>query len=87
MNTKKSDWSTKVLLLAVVGLLAANLVIMSGLTSPRTAMADGIPDTGAQMQTIIDQIKGTNTRLDAMQKFLESGNMKVVTKAQDKSDK
>ena len=87
MATTKSDWTLKTLLLVGIGLLAANLFVMTGLSTPRPAQAAGIPDSGAQMQAIVDEIKATNTRLDAIQKFLESGNLTVNTKPSDKAEK
>jgi hypothetical protein len=87
MNTPKTDWSTKALLLLVCGLLAANLAILSGITTPRVAKADGLPDSGAQLQSIIEGIKGTNQRLDTLEKYLESGAMTVITKTDDKAAK
>ena len=83
----KQDWTLKVLLLVVVALLATNLVVMSGLAAPRQAQAAGIPDSGAVMQAIVDEIKSTNARLDTLQKFLASGSLTVNTKPSDKAEK
>jgi hypothetical protein len=40
-----------------------------------------IPDTGAQRQEIIDQIKITNSKLDELISLLQSGNVRVKTEA------
>lgn len=88
MNTPKNDWTTKVLLLAAVGLLSTNLVLMSGVTSSRVAVAAGIPDSGAQLDSILTELKSTNQHFEALQKYLESGALTVKTsKADNKDDK
>lgn len=87
MTARNPDWTLKALLVMVVALLATNLIVMSGLSTPRAALAAGIPDSGAQLQAVVDEIKATNTRLEAIQKFLESGNMTVNTKPSDKAEK
>ena len=87
MNTVKKDWTSKLLLLIAIGLLGTNLVVMSGITSSRTALAAGIPDTGAQLDSILAEIKTTNQHFDTLQKYLESGALTVKVKAEDKDAK
>jgi hypothetical protein len=47
------------------------------------ATGGGIPDSGAQLQEIIDALKGENQRLDSIQATLDSGKMTVLTKSVD----
>lgn len=77
---------TRLLLFLAVMLLAGHLLVWTNLTHTPQAMAAGLPDSGAQLQAIIDELKDTNKRLDSMQKFIESGNLKVQVKA-DKEPK
>ena len=42
-----------------------------------TAHAQGIPDEGAQRRDIIDQLKLLNTKADAIQALLSSGQVRV----------
>ena len=44
-------------------------------TSP--AMAQGIPDEGAQREKIIDQLKLLNSRADGIHSLLSSGKLRV----------
>ena len=84
--------SSQVLLLIVVLLLGANLVVhfagdaaVTHAMAPVTA-ANGIPDSGAQFQAVVDEVRATNKRLDTLQAFLESGNLTVKAKI-EKDDK
>lgn len=72
---KLGENSTKVMLGAVALLLVLNLV---GPTSAQNRQPpQGIPDSGAQMQAIIEELRDLNKKVDAMTKTLESGNVKV----------
>ena len=73
--------SVRVLLGAIVFLLGANLLVqMNQAGGTRTAIAAGIPDSGAQAQATIDQLSELNKRVDKLQSFLESGNLSVKLK-------
>jgi len=79
-----TDRTIRVLLAAVAFLLGANLLVQLG-SSPRTAMAQGIPDSGAQAQAQINLLKDLNGRIDKLQAFLESG--KLTVKVEEKPAK
>jgi len=72
-------------LAAVVVLQAATLLTLWGAApSASRALADGIPDSGAQREQIIEQLKGTNERLDKLLSILSGGDLHVrLTKADD----
>ena len=74
--------SLRVLLGAVALLLGANLLVSLG-HSTRTAVAAGIPDSGAQMQAMIDQLSDLNKKVDKLQSFMESGKLTVKTAEKD----
>jgi hypothetical protein len=80
--------SLKVLLTIIALLLAANLVVqglgngaVTRASTPVTA-ANGIPDSGAQLQAVADEVRGVNKRLDTMEAFLESGSLTVKAKVE-----
>ena len=51
-----------------------------------SAMADGIPDAGAQRDQMIEQLKATNEKLDKILALLSSGEIQVkLHKADDSS--
>lgn len=87
MKNLNKDWSTKLLLIAAVGLLSLNLLVMSGVTNNRVANAAGIPDSGAQLQSIVDEAKGLSQKMDTLQKYLESGALTVKVKKADEDSK
>jgi hypothetical protein len=72
------DRSTRILLAVIAFLLGANLLV--SLQPGRTALAAGIPDSGAQMQQQIDLLTQLNSKLDKLQSFLESGKLQVDVK-------
>ena len=74
----KTHRTIHVLLAAIAFLLGANLLVQ--LHHERTAMAAGIPDSGAQMQQQIQQLTELNKKMDRMQGLLESGKLGVVVK-------
>ena len=84
--------SSSVLLVIIALLLGANLVIRFAGDTPVThamgpvSAVNGIPDSGAQFQAVVDEVKATNKRLDTLQAFLESGGLKVTAKL-EKDDK
>ncbi len=47
------------------------------------ARADGIPDSGAQNQQMIDQLKLLNHKVDDLSSLLGSGKLRVITTAAD----
>lgn len=49
------------------------------------AMAQGVPDAGAQLDQIIQQTKATNAKFDRLLALLESGKVQVITKSDDKA--
>jgi hypothetical protein len=79
------DRSMRVLLAVVAFLLGANL--LASLRPSRTAMAAGIPDSGAQMQQQIDLLTQLNGKIDKLQSFLESGKLAVEVKEKEKAAK
>ncbi|HVX84590.1 MAG TPA: hypothetical protein VH253_07220 [Phycisphaerae bacterium] len=85
MESLSKERSVRLLLSVVAALLAANLFIQHG-GGPRTAMAAGIPDSGAQMQLVVDQLKELNTKVDSLNSFLQSGKL-VVDVKDPKGDK
>jgi hypothetical protein len=85
MNTKER--STRVLLAVIALLLGANLLVQIGTASgPKTAQAAGIPDSGAQFQSMIEQLTELNKKVDKMQAYFESGALTVKVK-EPKADK
>ncbi len=83
----KPKQSTARWLAVVVALQAATLWSLWA-AAPRltTARADGIPDSGAQRQQIIEQLKSTNDKLDQLIAILSGGKLQVtVTKPDDTS--
>lgn len=76
--------SLRILIGAVAVLLAANL-LMTIAQSTRTAVGAGIPDSGAQMQAVVDQLTELNKKVDKLQSFMESG--KLTVKSADKDAK
>ena len=76
----KSAWtekSTRVMLGIVAGLLAANLVVsVTGGTS-RPAVAAGLPDSGAQLQQVVDSLDKLNKSVEKLDSYLESGKLTV----------
>ncbi|HVT82215.1 MAG TPA: hypothetical protein VHM90_16350 [Phycisphaerae bacterium] len=76
--------STQVLLGVIAFLLGANLFVQTW--HDRSAMAvgpaAGLPDTGAQLQAQIDELKSLNTKMDKLQGYLESGKLTVTAKTQ-----
>ncbi len=87
MARRIRESSVKLLLAAVVVLLAANLVLQASLGTARSARAAGLPDTGAQFQAIVDEIRTTNKHLDTIEALLNSGNITVKTRSLDKDSK
>ena len=82
---RRENRSTRVLLSVIALLLGANLLVQINNSSPpRAAMAAGIPDAGAQLQGVIDQLVELNKRVDKMQSYLESGNLSVKAAKSDK---
>jgi hypothetical protein len=82
-----SDRSIRVLLTVIVVLLGGNLLVnMNSHGGSPKAYGDGIPDTGAQIQAVVDQVTELNKKVDKIDSFLESGHM-VVKVQDDKSDK
>ncbi len=75
----KTDRSIRLLLSVIAAVLAANLFVRAG-TQPRTAMAAGIPDSGAQMQAMVDQLKDLNKNVEGLNTYLQSGSLTVKVK-------
>ena len=80
----RDNRSLRILIGAVAVLLGANLLVSIS-QSTRTAVAAGIPDSGAQMQAMIDQLSDLNKKVDKLQSFMESG--KLTVKMADKDAK
>lgn len=73
---KSANKSTKLLLGIVAALLAANLWVNFG-GSPRQAQAAGLPDSGAQLERVIDEVSKLNKSVEKLQGYLESGKLTV----------
>ncbi len=76
----------RVLLGVIAFLLAANLLVQMNHPGSRTAQAAGIPDQGAQLQAVVDQLVDVNKKVDSLSSYLQSGDMTVKVKT-EKSDK
>ena len=72
--------TVRFLLGAIAVLLGVNLLVQVNHPG-RTAQAAGLPDTGAQLQAVVDQLTELNKRVDKMQSYLESGKMTVEVKS------
>lgn len=82
----QNDRTLRVLLTAIVVLLSANLLVNLNSTSgPRAAYAAGIPDSGAQLQAVVDAAQDLNKKVEKLTSFLESGNLSV--KVQEEKEK
>ena len=79
------DRTSRLLLSVIALLLGAHLLVdINNASGPRTAMAAGIPDQGAQLQSLIEQMQDLNKKVDKLQGYLESGKMTVVVESKDK---
>lgn len=78
MNTKK--WLGIVVVLQAMILL----VVIFGGPSIRTAQAQ-IPDAGAQRDSMIEQMKATNEKLDKLLNLLSDGHLQVQVITPDES--
>ena len=77
----RSDRTVRVLLGTLTFLLAGNLIVLLNRPGTHPVMAaQGIPDSGAQLQSQIDQLKDLNSKVEKLQSFLESGNLTVKVK-------
>jgi len=91
----RDDRGVRVLLGVIAILLALNLLVqISGLTGPRLAVAAGIPDSGAQRQSLIEKtadiskkIADTNKKIDDLHTFLKSGGLTHQVKEMPKCPK
>ena len=71
------DWFTRLTLIAIALLLAANLAMNAGTPVQRPAYGAGVPDTGAQFQAMVDELRALNAKTESIQKLLDSGNLQV----------
>jgi hypothetical protein len=81
----RPDRSLRVILSIVALLLGANLLFALQSSTRVAAAAGGIPDSGAQMQAVIDQLAEMNKKVDKLQSFMESG--KLTVKVAEKAEK
>ena len=75
--------------LTVLAVLAALGLWTAWSASPAmlpAAQAQGIPDTGAQNQQIIDQLKLLNRKTDDIAGILASGKLRVTAVVEDKKN-
>lgn len=75
-----------------IGFLAAApaltlLALWGGGPSATPAQAQGIPDSGAQNERIIDQLKATNEKLDRLITLLGDGKLQVTLRKTDEADR
>ena len=77
------------MLLGIIALLLGlNLVMqINGTMGSRSAMAAGVPDTGAQLQAVVDQLAELNKKVDKLQTYMESGALSVKVKEMPKTEK
>jgi hypothetical protein len=74
----RNDRTVRFLLGLIAALLAVNLLVqMNQSAAPRMALGAGIPDSGAQMQAVVDQVTELNKKVDRLDSFLESGKLTV----------
>lgn len=73
---KSANKGVQVMLGVVAGLLALNLA--STWLSTKTAQAAGLPDSGAQLQQLIDETSKLNKNVEKISALLESGKLKVT---------
>lgn len=82
---KTTQDQLKTMLLAMVAVLLA--VDIASRITPRAVMAantgGGIPDSGAQLQAVVDSVKSIEGKIDNLQSLLESGKVVVQTKSLD----
>jgi hypothetical protein len=71
----KSGWKWSLVILAAA--LIAPLFLRSTTAAQPLAPGGGIPDSGAQLQAVVDELKITNSKLDSLQKLIESGKVQV----------
>ena len=69
-----SGWKWSLLVLAAAAIAPLYLRNSTAATQSQGA---GVPDTGAQLQALVDELKITNQKLDALQKTLDSGKLQV----------
>ena len=56
------------------------LSLWAGGPAAGVARADGIPDAGAQREDILNQLKATNAKLDALTALLSGGKLEVTVR-------
>jgi hypothetical protein len=86
MTKRPTIQTAALLLMFVAGLLTADIagrIHLMASANAAPAAGGGIPDSGAQLQAIVDGIKTQTARLDSIQAVLESGKMTVLTKPVD----
>ena len=82
----RNDRFVRVMLGIIALLLGLNLVVaMNG--GPRSLMAAGIPDSGAQLQAVVDHLVEVEKKVDKLQVYLESGALSVKVKEMPKAEK
>jgi hypothetical protein len=80
----RNDRTIRVLLITIVALLAGNLLVNMNNSAPRAAYAQGIPDTGAQLQGILEAVRDVSKKVDTINSTLTSGDMTVKIKDEKK---
>ena len=80
LNTP-SKWIALVVTLQIVTVLGQWV----GTPRATPAMAQGIPDAGLQRIQIIEQLKGTNDRLDKLIALLSGGKLQVTVAKPDET--
>ena len=84
MKSAWTDKSTRVLLVVIAGLLAANLVANLPGSGVSRLQAAGLPDSGAQLERQIDELTKLNKNVERLQSFLESGKLVVKVEKTEK---
>jgi hypothetical protein len=77
MKSADKNRGVQIMLGVVAGLLALNLASSWFESSPRIAQAAGLPDSGAQLERLIDETSKLNKTSEKILALLDSGKLKV----------
>jgi hypothetical protein len=74
-------------LLAAILVLQGVILMNQWLGSGVSVARGDIPDSGAQLNQIIDELKSSNSKLDQTMELLESGKVQVQVVKPDENEK
>ncbi len=86
MNLNKAGNSTSKWLAAIVALQVVTLIGQWSVAPGASPAMGQVPDADAQRYEMINEIKGTNERLDKLTALLSSGNLQVKVAKADESN-